>query len=94
MWRIIVGFPYLKNKKKGKSPDARTMKAIYYAETKEEALQEKPRLRRAAQHEISKIDKAWIQERKKHPLYRRVNVQVSQVEFDSNFLGLTEYLDD
>lgn len=95
MWRIIVGFPYLLNKKKSKSPDSRTMKAIYYAKTKNEALSEKSRLRSQAKRELKKHgNKAWIQEKKSHPLYRKVNVQVSQVDFDERFIGITEFVDD
>lgn len=94
LWRIIVGFPYLVNKKKQKSPDARTMKAIFYAQTKDEVLAEKSRLRREAKHEVSKVDKAWIQTKSSHPLYRKINVQVSQVEYDKRLEGITTYVDD
>jgi hypothetical protein len=94
MWRIIVGYPYLVNVKKGKSPDARTRKAIYYDNTKEEVTAKKSQLRRAAQSEIKKVRKAWIQDHKGHPLYRKVNVQVSKVEYDVRFIGITEFLDD
>jgi len=94
MWRIIVGYPYLLNQKKQKSPDARTMKATYYAKTKAEVIAEKATLRKAALHEIKKLSKAWIQEKRSHPLYRRVNVQVARVEYEAQLIGTTTYLDD
>jgi hypothetical protein len=94
MYRIIVGYPYLVNVKKGRSPDARTMKAVYYGKTKADVTSEKSRLRKAALHEAKKVSKAWIQDKRSHPLYRKVNVQVSQVEYDVRFIGITEFLDD
>jgi hypothetical protein len=94
MWRVIVGYPYLLNHKRGKSPDSRTVKAIYYDKTKELVKAEIPRLRKEALRAIRQIKNSWIQDDPYHPLYRKINVSVSQVEYDVRLIGITQYLDD
>lgn len=94
MWRIIVGYPYLLNKKKGESPDARTKKAIYYDKTKLAIEAEFPRLKRELLKQIKETAKAWVQENKKHPLYRQVTKSVSEVPYEKRLIGITEFLDD
>ena len=100
MWRIVIGYPYLvkhigSRKAKNQSPDQRTMKAFYYAKTKEEVKKQLRRLRAEARQQIAKLGpKSFIAENKKHRLYRKVNVAVSRVEYDIRKIGSTEFLDD
>ena len=98
MYRLIVAYPYLINptgkRRAYESPDKRTKRGLYYGHTKGEVLAEKTRIRRELVKQIKGIPKAWIQDRKEHPLYRKVRVTTAQIRFEARKIGVTEYLDD
>lgn len=98
MYRIIVAYPYLVNKSGSRrayeSPDKRTKRGLYYGYTKLEVNGEKKRIRAALHRQIKGIPRAWIQDWKDHPLYRKVRVTTAKVSFEARKIGTTEFLDD